>query len=145
VLNLFGDDDSPPMLPDMGEAVLKAARMAVRKRLRGNCPPGMDREDLMQEVAIRTLKKCQRFRPGKKTLAEYAYVAACFALNDFYRDRAKVRDCEQDLLDMGNLLELEEARDVGAAPSNVCEDEDDELEHEARSQVQALWRASSAA
>jgi len=106
-----------PTDDEVGRAVLKATRMAVRKRLRGHCPPDLDRDDLAQEVAILSLPYVRRWREtGKRTLLEYAYCTACNRLTDYFRDRARARAKkdvdDQDVMDRQGLLPLDEARDA---------------------------------
>lgn len=103
----------PPSEDELGIALLTAARLAVRKRYRGDPPPGMDFDDLASEVSVLALGRVRKWRPGgKKTLPEYAYVSCCFALTDWLRKRGLVRDVERDLLDATPVVPLEALKEA---------------------------------
>jgi hypothetical protein len=79
----------------VGGVVLKAACMAVNKRLwkHGKLPLGI--VDFKQEIAARITARVARFIPkprkrgGLLTIAEYAYMAACFAMVDVLREHKR--------------------------------------------------------
>lgn len=101
----------------LGEAVLWATRMAVRKNLRGSPPKGMDELDLASELIIPTLRRTRKWREGKKTVREYAYMAACQSLMDYMRRLSVEQLVYVDVLDAATSVSLV---DVGAEPS--CDD-----------------------
>ncbi|MBE7462293.1 MAG: sigma-70 family RNA polymerase sigma factor [Planctomycetes bacterium] len=70
----------------LGEVALWAARCIVRDKLLGAPPPGWDREDMIQHIALRVLERIERWRDvGKKPLDRYAYNCARFIICDFFR------------------------------------------------------------
>ena len=79
----------------VGQAVLAAACMAVRKRLVWRRTLGMTPLEFKQEIACRIVARVARFVPRLRRngrmmrLEEYAYVAACFALLDILRVRTR--------------------------------------------------------
>jgi len=71
----------------LASAALEAAKEAVSRRFRSHAK-GQDRDDLAQEVAIALLESNRLSKwnaGGKYSLAQFAYVAAGFALTDFLR------------------------------------------------------------
>lgn len=106
---------------DYGDLVLWAVRQAVRRRLKGGAPKGMQLEDLVQEISILTIRKTKNWRPGGRfTLKEYCYGGADKAFLDFFRERKRAREKLQDkerpddmdVMDLEGLLDLDVARDT---------------------------------
>jgi hypothetical protein len=65
------------------EALEWACRTVALKRRNGRT-----REEIIEfkhELLPGTLRRLQRFRPGSKTLKEFAYLSACFAAHDLYK------------------------------------------------------------
>jgi hypothetical protein len=80
----------------LGQVLREAARMAVRKRLRFK-RQNLRRcslRDFEQDIVCRIARKIRRFVPKLRkngrmmTVAEFAYMAACFALADIFKERA---------------------------------------------------------
>jgi hypothetical protein len=78
----------PPEPEELERALTEAVKMAIYKRHRGRPPNTVKTwEDLKQEVAMRAYHRLRNFRHGgRKTLTEYSYVAACYALTDIHRE-----------------------------------------------------------
>jgi DNA-directed RNA polymerase specialized sigma24 family protein len=86
-----------PTRDEIDAALEDAVRLAVYKRHHGRPPVGMDFDDLHQEVMIRANTRIANFEHGgRKTLFEYTYVAACFALTDIHRESMR-REAQRTL------------------------------------------------
>lgn len=76
-----------PTQEELDAAVQRGMRIAVNKHHRGRPPKDGDWEDLFQEVMVRALQRLRNFQHGgRKTLDEYAYMAAYFSLVDIQRE-----------------------------------------------------------
>ena len=105
---------------ELGETLLWAAHLAVEKRLVGEPPRGMEREDLVCILALRSVRVCSRWRPGgKKTLREYCYMKCCFELYEVLDALKHPPAKKLDALDAPGTVGLRHARLIPAAtPDN---------------------------
>jgi hypothetical protein len=101
----------PPSEDELGDALLWGARMAVHKRLLGDPPRGVEREDLVGILIQRSLRVCSRWRPGgKKTLREYCYMKSCFELCEVLAALTHTPEMDLDALDALSTASLDGAR-----------------------------------
>ena len=97
-----------PSYDEIGVAVLDAVRLVAKKWTKSGTYAGLDaEEEVVSSVAESVLRRVIKYRYNdKKTLKEYAYVSANFAVVDMFRRSVK-RRLDPDALDMAGLLRID--------------------------------------
>ncbi|MCX7804778.1 MAG: hypothetical protein N3A38_06255 [Planctomycetota bacterium] len=99
---------SSPEMERMGRVALWAARKVTRvKDGRGSWPEGTERDDMVQETALITLRRLARWRPGGgMSLWEYSLFLARLALLEVLRNERCRRKRSSDAFDRTGLVRL---------------------------------------